>query len=71
MHVPNKERKKLQPRSTKFIFFGYSDHKKAYRLYDPTTKKIVVRCIVVFKEHPHIVGDEKKFFTLSTSDEVT
>ena len=65
MHVPDKERNKLQPKSTKCIFLGYSDDKKAYRLYDPATKKIVASRDVVFKEQPHTVEDEKKYSTVS------
>ena len=70
MHVPNKDKNKLQPKSTKCIFLGYSDDKKAYKLYEPTTKKIVASHDVGFKEQPHVVENEKKSSTLSLSDEV-
>ena len=50
---------------------GYNDDNKAYKLCEPTTKKIVMSHDVVFKEQPHVVEDEKKSSTLSSSDEVT
>ena len=37
-HVPEKIRKKLDDRSEKCIFVGYSEQSKAYRLYNPITK---------------------------------
>ena len=43
-------RRKLDDRSQKCIFFGYSEESKAYRLYNPTTKKYVISRDVVFKE---------------------
>lgn len=41
VHVPKKLRKKLDDRSEKCIFIGYSDESKAYRLYNPITKNIL------------------------------
>ena len=70
VHVLDKERNKVQVKSTKCTFLGYKDDKKAYILYDPTTKKIVASHDVVFKKQPHAMEDEKKSSTLSSSDEV-
>ena len=70
VYVPNNERNKLQPKSTKCILLGYSDDKNAYKLYEPTTKTIVSSHDMVFKEEQHVVEDEKKSSTLSSSDEV-
>ena len=36
-HVPDQQRKKLDDKSRKLVMFGYEDHTKAYRLYDPET----------------------------------
>nr|KYP39875.1 Retrovirus-related Pol polyprotein from transposon TNT 1-94 [Cajanus cajan] len=38
-HVPNQLRKKLDDKGEKCIFIGYSTNSKAYKLYNPVTKK--------------------------------
>ena len=48
VHVPDSTRKKLDPKSKKCIFMGYSQESKAYQLYDPEARKIVVSPDVVF-----------------------
>ena len=49
-HVPEEMRIKLDERSHKCIFVGYSEESKAYRLYNPITKKYVISRDVVFKK---------------------
>ena len=49
-HVPEELRKKLDDRSEKYIFIGYSEQSKAYRLYNPITKKFLVSRDVKFME---------------------
>ena len=71
MHVPDADKNKLQPKSNKCIFLGYSDERKAYRLYNPTTKKIVASRDVVFKEQPHAEEDADGSSSLSPNEEVT
>ena len=71
VHVPDAKRNKLQPKSNKCIFLGYSDERKAYRLYNPTTKKIVASRNVVFKEQPHAKEDANESYSLSPDEEVT
>jgi transposase InsO family protein len=41
-HIPFKLRKKLDDRSEKCIFTGYSETSKAYRLYNLITKKLIL-----------------------------
>ncbi|MCO5556773.1 hypothetical protein L7F22_010325 [Adiantum nelumboides] len=53
VHVPNASRTKWDAKSQKCIFLGYSEESKSYRLYNPTTKKIVISRDVVFAEQPH------------------
>jgi hypothetical protein len=48
--VPKSKRKKLDDRGEKCIFFGYSEESKAYKLYNPLTKKLVVSRDVIFDE---------------------
>ena len=43
-------RRKLDEKSHKCISVGYSEESKAYRLYNPITKKYVINKDVVFKE---------------------
>lgn len=39
-HVTDEKRKKLDDKGVKCIFLGYSDVSKAYKFFDPITKKI-------------------------------
>lgn len=56
-HIPDEKRKKLDDKGEKCIFLGVSEQSKAYKLYNPLTKKIVISRDVVF--------DEEKFWSLS------
>lgn len=49
-HVPKQLRKKLDDRSDKCIFLGYDEESKAYKLYKPITKKVIISRDVLFKE---------------------
>lgn len=49
-HIPDAARKKLDDKGQKCIFLGISDKSKAYRLFNPITKKIVVSRDVIFDE---------------------
>lgn len=49
-HVPENQRKKLDDRSVKCILLGVSEESKAYRLFDPTSQKILINRDVVFDE---------------------
>jgi transposase InsO family protein len=42
--------KKLDDRSVEMVFFGYEKGSKAYRVYNPLTKKVVVTRDAVFEE---------------------
>ena len=48
--TPKNQRSKLDPRSMKCIFVGYDDAMKGYRLWDPTSHKIVISKDVIFYE---------------------
>lgn len=48
--IPESKRKKLDDRSQKCIFVGYSEESKAYKLYNPLTHKLVVSRDVIFDE---------------------
>ena len=49
-HVPKQTRRKIDERSEKCIFIGYNEHAKAYKLYNPVTKKLIISRDVEFKE---------------------
>ena len=49
-HVPEQKRTKLDNKGEKCIFLGVSDQSKAYKLYNPITKKIVISRDVIFDE---------------------
>jgi hypothetical protein len=48
-HVPEQMMRKLDEKSEKCVFFGYSEDSEAYRLYNPITKKYVIIRDVYFK----------------------
>ena len=47
-HVPDELRNKLANKGKKCIFFGYSDEYKDYKLYNPSTKKAIIKKFVQF-----------------------
>jgi hypothetical protein len=49
-HVTDLQRKKLDPKSIKCVHLGISEESKAYKLYDPIAKKIIVSRDVIFDE---------------------
>lgn len=49
-HIPSELRQKLDVKSTKDIFVGYATYEKSYKVYDPTTKKLILSRDVVFNE---------------------
>lgn len=59
-HVPNEKRGKLDDKSNTCVMFGFSKESKGYRLYNPTTKKIVVSRDVVFEETKGWNWDEEQ-----------
>ena len=59
-HVSNEKRGKLDDKSNTCVMFGFSKESKGYRLYNPTTKKIVVSRDVVFEETKGWNWDEEQ-----------
>ncbi|KAL1209116.1 Retrovirus-related Pol polyprotein from transposon TNT 1-94 [Cardamine amara subsp. amara] len=48
--VPGDQRNKLDAKSTRSVFIGYSTTQKGYRCYDPSTKRIMTSRDVKFLE---------------------
>ncbi|BBH07042.1 ADP glucose pyrophosphorylase large subunit 1 [Prunus dulcis] len=51
VHIPDENRVKLDEKSHKCVFLSISEESKAYRLYDPTAKRVIVSRDVVFEEN--------------------
>ena len=49
-HIPDQKRSKLDDKSEKYVFVGYDASSKGYKLYNPVTKKTMIRRDVVFDE---------------------
>ena len=49
-HVLDKNRKKLDNKAEKCVFLGVSESSKAYKVFNPVTKKVVVSRDVSFDE---------------------
>nr|GEW01292.1 retrovirus-related Pol polyprotein from transposon TNT 1-94 [Tanacetum cinerariifolium] len=50
VHVPSQLRSKLEEKSQKCVFLGISTESKAYRMFDPIKRKIIISKDVVFSE---------------------
>jgi hypothetical protein len=53
------QRQKLDPKSRHVIFTGFSDESRAYRYFDPQTRKIRTSRNVIFEETPQEKMDEE------------
>ena len=51
VHIPDPKRIKLDAKGEKYVLLGVSDESKAYRLYNPLTKRICISRDVVFDEN--------------------
>lgn len=60
-HIPREKRTKLDPKSKQYIFVGYCEDSKAYRLFDPLTHNIVKsRDVVFYEEQKFQIGEENQ-----------
>ncbi|KAG6396851.1 hypothetical protein SASPL_143008 [Salvia splendens] len=50
VHVPDQRRTKLDDKSTICVLIGVSNESKSYRLYNPTTEKVITSRDVIFEE---------------------
>lgn len=50
-HIPKEKRGKLDDKSEKCIFVGYSENSRAYKLFNPITKRIIISRDVIFDEN--------------------
>ena len=59
-HVPAEKRTKLDEKSQKCVFLGYSDVTKVYRLLHVKTNKLVISRDVIFDEKRHGIGRTRR-----------
>ena len=57
IHIPKAERRKLDSKSFKCFFVGYSLTQKAYRFWDPVGRKLKISRDVIFDEQFNTVSD--------------
>jgi len=57
-HIPDQKRRKLDDKGEKCIFLGVSEQSKAYKLYNPITKKIIISRDVIFDEGQFWICDK-------------
>jgi len=50
VHVPDSKRTKLDDKTLSCVLLGVSEESKAYRLYDPTSQRIIISRDIVFEE---------------------
>jgi len=62
MHVHEELRGKLDDKSEKCIFTSYSEHSKAYKLYNIFTKNTIINIDTMFKEQDSWNGSVEKIF---------
>ncbi|KAL0423820.1 UNVERIFIED_CONTAM: Retrovirus-related Pol polyprotein from transposon TNT 1-94 [Sesamum radiatum] len=60
VHIPTEKRHKLEEKTEKGIFLGYSTQSKGYRIYNLKTKKLIISRDVEFDEEPCGTGMKKK-----------
>lgn len=50
VHIPEEQRRKLDQKALKCILVGYCEASKAYRMWNPTTRKLIISRDVAFDE---------------------
>jgi len=58
VHVPKEKRTKLDSKYEIFIFIGYKDGLKGYKLWNTETRKVVYNQDVVFREVKDVIKNE-------------
>ena len=69
VHIPDAVRTKLDNKAEKCIFIGYSERSKAYKYFNPMTKKIAISRDVKFDESVAFKGSNKSTSTIIYEEE--
>lgn len=67
VHLHKNQRSKLDPCAVRCIFLGYAAHKKGYRCYDPTTRRLYVTMDVTCLENEFFFQAPCSFSSLQGS----
>lgn len=72
VYVPDAKRVKLDGKSLKYVLLGINEKLKAFWLYDPTSKKVIVNKNIIFEEDVNqnwgMIGEEIKQDVLEQGD---
>ncbi|KAL0418689.1 UNVERIFIED_CONTAM: Retrovirus-related Pol polyprotein from transposon TNT 1-94 [Sesamum radiatum] len=60
VHIPTEKRHKLEEKTEKGIFLGYSTQSKGYRIYNLKTKKLIISRVLSSTKTPCGTGMKKK-----------
>jgi len=64
MHVHSNKREKLDPKTVKYVFLGYSTTQKGYKCFHPSKKFFVSRDVILNEQEsyfqPHIQGENAR-----------
>ena len=66
--ISTEKRKDFQPRSQEFLFVGYYEDSKGYKLIKLSTKKSFIERRVQFQEEPLVAVEAREFFTTRSID---
>jgi hypothetical protein len=68
VHIPKAERRKLDQKSLRCIFVGYSATQKAYRFWEPLSRAIKISRDATFDEHHRLADVPKETPLLAATD---
>jgi len=68
-HIPKDDRRKLDAKSLECVFVGYCNDHKAYKLFHPSTHKLIASRDVVFHEHTDTSNKTEQWHSLTNNDE--
>jgi hypothetical protein len=60
VHIPKNKRQKWDKKATKYIFVGYPENVKGYRLYNPKTRQVTTSRDVIIMEKNEINSDKSQ-----------
>ena len=65
-HIPKDDMRKLDAKSLECVFVGYWNYHKVYKLFHPSTHKLIASRDMVFHEHSN---KTKQWHSLTNNDE--